>query len=102
MRNHLKLPTLAFVAILLAAACGGSTASQAPTTSAAASAPAASSDASAAPSVAAVTPEPAADCAQSTADNAKQMWERSGGNKGMVDQVDGAWNTATPAKPNNL
>src|SRR5262245_23920846 len=32
-------------------------------------------------------PPPAADCALSTADNALQMWERSGGNKGMVDQL---------------
>ena len=103
MRNHLKLPTLAFVAILLAAACGGSTPSQAPTTSVAPSAPAASSDASAEPSAAAApTPEPAADCAQSTADNAMQMWERSGGNKGMVDQLVCDWNTATPDKPINL
>ena len=45
---------------------------------------------SAAPSTApapVVTPEPAKDCARSTAENAMQMWERSGGNKGMVDQL---------------
>ena len=28
--------------------------------------------------------ETAAECAQSTAENAMQMWERTGGNKGMV------------------
>ena len=47
-------------------------------------------------------PEPAADCAQSTADNAMQMWERSGGNKGMVDILVCAWNEANPDRPINL
>ena len=61
--------------------------------------------ASAAPSesaAAAPTPEPAADCAQSTAANAMQMWERSGGNKGMVDLLVCDWNAANPDKPINL
>ena len=31
-----------------------------------------------------------------------QMWERSGGNKGMVDILVCAWNAANPAKPINL
>jgi multiple sugar transport system substrate-binding protein len=48
------------------------------------------------------TPPPAADCALSTADNAMQMWERSGGNKGMVDQLVCDWNLANPDKPINL
>ena len=30
------------------------------------------------------------------------MWERSGGNSGMVDQLVCDWNTANPAKPINL
>ena len=45
---------------------------------------------------AAPTPEPAKDCAQSTDANAMQMWERSGGNKGMVDILVCAWNAANP------
>ena len=48
------------------------------------------------------TPEPAADCARSTADNALQMWERTGGNKGMVDILVCAWNEANPDRPINL
>ena len=48
------------------------------------------------------TPEPAADCARSDADNAMQMWERSGGNKGMVDILVCAWNAANPDRPINL
>ena len=31
-----------------------------------------------------------------------QMWERSGGNKGMVDQLVCGWNEANPDKPINL
>ena len=31
-----------------------------------------------------------------------QMWERSGGNKGMVDQLVCDWNAANPDKPINL
>src|SRR4030095_11894512 len=59
---------------------------------------------SAAPSEAAAapTPEPAKDCAQSTAPNAMQMWERSGGNKGKVDILVCARNGATAKKPINL
>ena len=48
------------------------------------------------------TPEPAKDCAQSKDANAMQMWERSGGNKGMVDILVCAWNAANPTKPINL
>ena len=48
------------------------------------------------------TPEPAADCARSDAENAMQMWERSGGNKGMVDILVCAWNEANPDRPINL
>jgi multiple sugar transport system substrate-binding protein len=63
-------------------------------------APAASASASAA--AVAPTPEPATACAQSQDANAMQMWERSGGNKGMVDILVCAWNAANPTKPINL
>jgi multiple sugar transport system substrate-binding protein len=49
-----------------------------------------------------VTPEPAKDCARSDDANALQMWERSGGNKGMVDQLVCDWNAANADKPINL
>jgi multiple sugar transport system substrate-binding protein len=110
MSTHPKLPALAIVAVLLVAACSSGTASSAPSTggsaapasvapaSAAASAPAASASAAAV----APTPEPAKACAQSTDANAMQMWERSGGNKGMVDILVCAWNAANPTKPINL
>ena len=47
-------------------------------------------------------PEVAAACAQSTAPGVMQAWERSGGNKGMVDILVCAWNAANPTKPINL
>ena len=114
MRTHLKLPALAIVVILVIAACSSSSSSGAPSAAGggassapAASAPAASAGggaASEAPSAAAAvpTPEPAKDCAQSKDANAMQMWERSGGNKGMVDILVCAWNAANPTKPINL
>jgi len=107
MRTHLKLPALAIMAVLLVGACSSGTASSAPSTaaSAPASAPAsAAASGSAAPSAAAVvpTPEPAKDCARNQDPNAMQMWERSGGNKGMVDILVCAWNAANPTKPINL
>jgi hypothetical protein len=111
MRTHLKLPALAIVAILVIAACSSGTSSSAPSAAASAGAPASAPPASAAPSAAAPsasaaavapTPEPAKACAQSNDPNAMQMWERSGGNKGMVDILVCAWNAANPAKPINL
>ena len=107
MRNQLRLPTLAFLVMLIATACGGGTPSAAaPSAGGAASAPAASGSGAPAESpsaqAAAPTPEPAADCAQSSAENAMEMWERSGGNKGMVDQLVCDWNTAHPDKPISL
>jgi multiple sugar transport system substrate-binding protein len=48
------------------------------------------------------TPEPAKDCARTDAADALQMWERSGGNKGMVDQLVCDWNTAHREKLINL
>lgn len=47
-------------------------------------------------------PEVAAACAQSTAPGVMQAWERSGGNKQMVDLLVCAWNTANPSRPINL
>jgi len=47
-------------------------------------------------------PEPAAQCARTDDPNAMQMWERSGGNKGMVDQLVCDWNTQNPDRPINL
>lgn len=107
MRIHLRLPALAFVAILLVAACNQSATSQAPASAGASaepgsSSPAESAAASASAPAEAPTPEPAADCAQSDADTAMQMWERSGGNKGMVDLLVCAWNEQNPDKTINL
>jgi multiple sugar transport system substrate-binding protein len=103
------LPTLAFVAILVVGACGSGTATSAPSGAtpssaapAASSPAAASAEASASAPAAAPTPEPAKACAQSADPNAMQMWERSGGNKGMVDILVCAWNAANPGKPINL
>ncbi len=108
MRNLLRLPTLAIAAILVVGACSSGSTTPAPSGAAPSSAaPAASAEApSAAPSesaaAAAPTPEPAEACAQSADANAMQMWERSGGNKGMVDILVCAWNAANPTKPINL
>jgi len=108
MRTHLKLPALAILSLVLITACSSGTASTAPSggaSSAPASAAAPSTGtASEAPSAAAAapTPEPAKACAQSSDANAMQMWERSGGNKGMVDILVCAWNAANPSKPINL
>src|SRR3954451_7499132 len=118
MRCHVRLPALALTGILLVAACSSATPQTAPAASApaasqsaasapaasapAASAPAASEPAASEPAAAAPTPEPAKACAQSADPNAMQMWERSGGNKGMVDILVCAWNAANTSKPINL
>jgi multiple sugar transport system substrate-binding protein len=111
MRTHLKLPALAIVAMIVIAACSTGTSSSAPSAVASAGAPASAAPVSAAPSAAAPsasaaaaapTPEPAKACAQSADAGAMQMWERSGGNKGMVDILVCAWNAANPTKPINL
>jgi multiple sugar transport system substrate-binding protein len=107
MRYQVRLPAVAISLVLLVSACGtsatpspssGGGASGSPTT--ASTGPSAGASESAA--AAAPTPEPAKDCAQSKDANAMQMWERSGGNKGMVDILVCAWNAANPAKPINL
>jgi multiple sugar transport system substrate-binding protein len=105
MRTHLKLPALAVVAVLLISACSSGAATSAPSSGASAAPPASTAPSTAAsPSAAAAapTPEPAKACAQSTDPNAMQMWERSGGNKGMVDQLVCDWNAANADKPINL
>src|SRR3954462_8433438 len=115
MRTHLRLPPLAIVPTLMVAACSSAASTGAPAATGGASvapgsgggastAPSAAGSESAAPSAAAAvpTPEPAKDCAQSKDANAMQMWERSGGNKGMVDILVCAWNAANASKPINL
>ncbi len=104
MRNRLRWPALASVALLLLAACTTPAASTAPTSATGPTPGASTPAATEAPSQAAAapTPEPAKDCAQSTADNRMEMWERSGGNKGMVDQLVCDWNAANPDKTINL
>ena len=105
MRKPSRLPALAIMAVLMATACTPPGASGPAATGPSATGPAATEPAgsSAEPTQAAVvTPEPAKDCAQSTADNRMEMWERSGGNKGMVDQLVCDWNAANPDKPINL
>ena len=114
MRILRRVPVLAVLAIVVAACSSGSTTTAAPAGSTAASTPApaatsapASSEASApasesAPPAAVATPEPAKDCARTSDESAMQMWERSGGNKGMVDQLVCDWNTANPNKLINL
>jgi len=47
-------------------------------------------------------PDQAAACAQTQAPSAMQMWERTGGNKQMVDLLACAWNSANPNRAINL
>ncbi len=111
MRIPRWVPVLAVLALLFAACSGGGTPTSAPSAaqqtaaapSTAASTPAesAASSESAAPAPAA-SGAPAAVCARSEDPNAMTMWERSGGNSGMVDQLVCDWNTANPSKPINL
>ncbi len=114
MRILRRVPVLAVLASVVVACSSGSTTTPAPAGSTAASTPApapttapASTEASAPPSesappAAVATPEPAADCARTGDASAMQMWERSGGNKGMVDQLVCDWNKANPTKLINL
>ncbi len=110
MRNLRRVPVLAALAILVVACTGGTSSTPAASTGAsvaaptpAASTPAESGGASeSAPAAEAPSGAPAAVCARSDDPNAMQMWERSGGNSGMVDQLVCDWNTANAAKPINL
>ena len=87
MRNRLRLPALAMGAILMAAACTTPGTSAAPASvqpsTVAASQPAASEPA-ASEALGCVTP------------GDLTMWERSGGNAGMVDALVAAWNAEFP------
>jgi multiple sugar transport system substrate-binding protein len=94
MRKRFRWAALWMIAVLLVAACSsGGSPSAAP--SVAASAPAASEPA---PSEAAPS-EAATGCAES---GDLEMWERSGGNAGMVDALVAAWNAAYPDCKINL
>jgi multiple sugar transport system substrate-binding protein len=104
MRSHLRFPVFAIAVMLAIGACTSST-SPAPTGGGASGPPPSASasageSASAAPP--ATTPEPAKDCARTSDSGAMQMWERSGGNKGMVDQLVCDWNAANTDKKINL
>src|SRR5262245_61132376 len=90
MRSLHRVPVLAILAPLVAACGTGGTpagSAAAPSQSAAAATP---------------TPVPAAACARTDDASAMQMWERSGGNKGMVDQLVCDWNAANADKKINL
>ena len=96
MRKRFRWTALWMVAVLLVAACsntGGSPSAAAPSVEA--SAPAASEPAASEPAAS----EAAAGCAQS---GDLEMWERSGGNAGMVDALVAAWNEAYPDCKINL
>ena len=87
MKDQHRLAALALVAIVALTACStGSTTSQSP--AAPASVPAASAP---------VASEPAP-----AAGGDLTMWERSGGNAGMVDALVAAWNEANPDRKINL
>jgi len=95
MRYRARLAALGMMAVLLFAACSNSGASSAEPSAAPASEPAATE---AAPTEAAPS-EATAGCAQS---GDLTMWERSGGNAGMVDALVAAWNEAYPDCKINL
>ena len=95
MSNRLRWGTIGTMAILLFAACSNTGASPAASESVAASAPAASEPAASAPAASEAT----TGCAQS---GDLEMWERSGGNAGMVDALVAAWNEAYPDCKINL
>jgi multiple sugar transport system substrate-binding protein len=86
MRNHLRGPALAVVAILIAGACTQGGASPSASTGA--------------PSGSAST-APSASGGGGTAGDV-EMWERSGGNAPMVDALVAAWNEAEPDRQINL
>ncbi|MCI0583060.1 MAG: sugar ABC transporter substrate-binding protein [Chloroflexi bacterium] len=83
MRNPLRLPVLAIVVMVMAAACGPE----------ASTAPSATPTPAATATGEAPTDEPTTGCVES---GELEMWERSGGNAGMVDALVAAWNAANP------
>jgi multiple sugar transport system substrate-binding protein len=95
MRSQLRLPALAIAAVLLMTACGsGASPSPSAGSSAAATASApASAGGSTTPSQTAIGCATKGDLT---------MWERSGGNKGMVDQLVADWNAKFPDCKINL
>ena len=95
MSNRLRVTALGVTAVLLLAACSGSSASPSAAESVAASEPPASAPAASEPAASEAT----TGCAQ-TGD--LEMWERSGGNAGMVDALVAAWNAAYPDCKINL
>ena len=109
MRNHLRLPALAIVAILVVGACSSGTASTAPSAADAVGRPRRRRPA---PQRRARRPRrprrapggrrrhrsPPRPAPRAPTPNAMQMWERSGGNKGMVDILVCAWNAANPTE----
>jgi multiple sugar transport system substrate-binding protein len=102
MSRHLRFPVFAIAVMLAIGACSSNAG---PSPSASGGAPAsvpASASASESAAPPATTPEPAKDCARISDASAMQMWERSGGNKGMVDQLVCDWNAANPEKKINL
>ncbi|HEY3164247.1 MAG TPA: sugar ABC transporter substrate-binding protein [Candidatus Limnocylindrales bacterium] len=93
MRSPLRLPVLAIAAVMLMTACSPA-ASTSPSSAPSSTGPApASAGSSTAPSQA------AAGCASK---GDLTMWERSGGNKGMVDQLVADWNAKFPDCKINL
>jgi multiple sugar transport system substrate-binding protein len=89
MRTHLRAPALAFIVVLVVAACGPAASNAPPASSGAA-------PSSTAPSVAPTSAAP------TTAAGPMEMWERSGGNAPMVDALVAAWNAANPDRSINL
>jgi multiple sugar transport system substrate-binding protein len=94
MRKRFRWTALWMAAVLLAAACSGGGASPSAAESVAASAPA-SEPAASEPAAS----EAATGCVQ---EGDLEMWERSGGNAGMVDALVAAWNEAYPDCKINL
>lgn len=96
MSDRLRLGAIGTMAILLFAACNSAGGSPAASESAAASEPPAASEPAAS--------EPAASEATTgcASEGDLEMWERSGGNAGMVDALVAAWNDAYPDCQINL
>jgi len=96
MSDRLRLGAIGTMAILLFAACSSGGGSPAASESTAASEPPAASEPAAS--------EPAASEATTgcASEGDLEMWERSGGNAGMVDALVAAWNEAYPACTINL
>lgn len=87
MRNQLRLPALAFAAVLVLAACTPG-ASSSPSSGQPSGPPASGTPPASQP--------PASQAAGCVESGDLEMWERSGGNAGMVDALVAAWNEAYP------